>query len=143
MSDDLIKRLLDWSEYDEGKINDARQEAADRIKELGHTVVTLMRDKNDALDQVSRLKEKVEQFRDTNSRMNRRVQLLEGWWQRRVERAKHWSSVYLRNMTVKGGVDPKALEEVAYQRGYEDGFEQKFVLPKRSVKPRRLGEKNE
>jgi hypothetical protein len=46
-------------------------------------------------------------------------------------------------MKVKGGVDPKALEEVAYQRGYEDGFEQKFVLPKRSVKPRRLGEKNE
>ena len=34
MSDDLIKRLLDWSEYDEGKINDARKEAADRIEQL-------------------------------------------------------------------------------------------------------------
>lgn len=34
MSDDLIKRLLDWPEHDEGKINDARQEAADRIEQL-------------------------------------------------------------------------------------------------------------
>jgi hypothetical protein len=34
MSDDLVKRLRDWSEYDEGKINDAREEAADRIEEL-------------------------------------------------------------------------------------------------------------
>jgi vacuolar-type H+-ATPase subunit H len=31
MTDDLIKRL---SEYDKGKINDARQKAADRIEEL-------------------------------------------------------------------------------------------------------------
>jgi chromosome segregation ATPase len=135
MSDDLIKRL--------GKSVWTLDQAEDRIEELERKVVILMRDKNDALDQVSHLKEKVEQFRDTNRRMNRRVQLLEGWWQRRVEHAKYWSSVYLRNMKVKGGVDPKALEEVAYQRGYEDGFEQKFVLPKRSVKPRRLGEKNE
>jgi chromosome segregation ATPase len=34
MSDDLVKRLVDWSEHDEGKINDARQEAADRIATL-------------------------------------------------------------------------------------------------------------
>ncbi len=35
MSDEeLVKRLLDWSEHDEGKINDARQEAADRIEQL-------------------------------------------------------------------------------------------------------------
>jgi hypothetical protein len=34
MSDDLVKRLVDWSEHDEGKINDARQEAADRIEAL-------------------------------------------------------------------------------------------------------------
>lgn len=34
MSDDLKQRLLDWSEYDEGKINDARQEAADYIEQL-------------------------------------------------------------------------------------------------------------
>lgn len=34
MSDDLVKRLRDWSEYDEGKINDAREEAADRIEQL-------------------------------------------------------------------------------------------------------------
>jgi len=32
--DDLVKRLVDWSEHDEGKINDARQEAADRIEAL-------------------------------------------------------------------------------------------------------------
>ncbi len=34
MTDDLVKRLRDWSEYDEGKINDARAEAADRIEAL-------------------------------------------------------------------------------------------------------------
>jgi hypothetical protein len=34
VSDDLMKRLLDWFEYDEGKINDARKEAADRIEAL-------------------------------------------------------------------------------------------------------------
>ena len=34
MGDDLVKRLRDWSEYDEGKINDDREEAADRIKKL-------------------------------------------------------------------------------------------------------------
>jgi hypothetical protein len=35
MSDkELVKRLVDWSEHDEGKINDARQEAADRIEAL-------------------------------------------------------------------------------------------------------------
>jgi hypothetical protein len=34
MTDDLVKRLRDWSEYDEGKINDAREEAADRIEKL-------------------------------------------------------------------------------------------------------------
>jgi len=38
MTDDLVKRLLDWSEYDEGKINDAREEAAYRIGQLQETV---------------------------------------------------------------------------------------------------------
>ena len=31
---ELIKRLLDWSESDEGKINDTREVAADRIEAL-------------------------------------------------------------------------------------------------------------
>ena len=31
---ELIARLLDWQEHDEGKIDDAREAAADRIKEL-------------------------------------------------------------------------------------------------------------
>lgn len=30
----LVTRLLDWGEHDEGKINDARQEAADAIEAL-------------------------------------------------------------------------------------------------------------
>ena len=34
MTDDLVKRLRNWSEYDEGKINDACEEAADRIEKL-------------------------------------------------------------------------------------------------------------
>ena len=33
-NEELIARLVDWSEHDEGKINDARQEAADRIEAL-------------------------------------------------------------------------------------------------------------
>jgi septal ring factor EnvC (AmiA/AmiB activator) len=34
MTDDLVKRLRDYLEHDEGKINDARAEAADRIEAL-------------------------------------------------------------------------------------------------------------
>jgi hypothetical protein len=34
MSDDLVKRLRDWTECDEGKINDTREDAADRIDAL-------------------------------------------------------------------------------------------------------------
>jgi uncharacterized alpha-E superfamily protein len=34
MSDDLKKRLIDWEMWDEGDINDTREEAADRIEEL-------------------------------------------------------------------------------------------------------------
>lgn len=32
--DDLVKRLRDWMEDDQGKINDTRDEAADRIEQL-------------------------------------------------------------------------------------------------------------
>ena len=32
--EELIARLLDWEKYDEGHINDAREAAANRIKEL-------------------------------------------------------------------------------------------------------------
>ena len=31
---DIVERLRDWSEHDEGKINDAREEAADEIERL-------------------------------------------------------------------------------------------------------------
>lgn len=31
---DIVKLLLDWEEYDEGKINDARAEAATEIERL-------------------------------------------------------------------------------------------------------------
>jgi hypothetical protein len=31
---DIVDTLLDWSEYDEGKINDAREKAANEIKRL-------------------------------------------------------------------------------------------------------------
>jgi hypothetical protein len=34
MSDDLKKRLLDWEMWDEGDINDTREEAHARIEEL-------------------------------------------------------------------------------------------------------------
>jgi predicted RNase H-like nuclease (RuvC/YqgF family) len=34
MTDDLVKRLVDWDEYDEGKINDMRLEAKASIEAL-------------------------------------------------------------------------------------------------------------
>ena len=34
MSDDLVKQLLDWEMWDEGDINDTREEAHARIEEL-------------------------------------------------------------------------------------------------------------
>ena len=34
MSDDLLERLVDWDEYDEGKLNDMREEAKARIEAL-------------------------------------------------------------------------------------------------------------
>ena len=40
-NEELMKRLVDWSEYDEGKINDARQEAADRIELLSRKLKLL------------------------------------------------------------------------------------------------------
>jgi hypothetical protein len=84
------------------------------------------------------LKAQVEQFRNTNRRLNRRVQLLEGWWQRRLERAKYWRGLYLWGMRRKD-LNVKAIEEAAYQRGYEDGFEEKFRMPKLWARqPRRI-----
>jgi hypothetical protein len=45
MSDEeLCKRLVDWSEHDEGKINDARQEAKLRIEALEQQVADLLAD---------------------------------------------------------------------------------------------------
>lgn len=44
MTNDLVKRLRDWSEYDEGKINDAREEAADRIEQLEAALDQLLDD---------------------------------------------------------------------------------------------------
>ena len=34
MTDELVKRLVDWDEYDEGKLNDMREEAKARIEQL-------------------------------------------------------------------------------------------------------------
>lgn len=91
--------------------------------------------------EIARLMETIERFRDTNRRLNRRLQLLEGWWQRKVERAEYWRSLTL-SMWVRDKKDVapnmKAIEEMAYQRGYEDGFDQRFLIPKRRVNPRRM-----
>jgi len=66
MSDDLVKRLLDWSEHDEGKINDARQEAADRIEQLEEKLRARTAERNHAndvtdaaIEEVNRLKAKL------------------------------------------------------------------------------------
>jgi Na+/phosphate symporter len=41
---DIVERLRDWSEYDEGKINDARDEAADEIERLREALRELIDD---------------------------------------------------------------------------------------------------
>ena len=109
------------------------------LKSFGDRVTYPERREYVLADRIEELEHKVEQFRDTNRRMNRRVQLLEGWWQRKVERANYWRRIY---QMIFAGKNPhlKAVEEAAYQRGYEEGFEQKFFVPKRIVKPRRGGE---
>jgi len=119
MSDEeLIARLRDWPYQGETMAG----EAADRIEALTANV---------------------EMFRETNRRMNRRVQLLEGWWQRRLEREKNQRGTIMwmwcrdrANQTL----NVKALEEAAYQRGYEDGRDDRFNIPPRRAKPRRGGD---
>jgi hypothetical protein len=44
MSDDLVKRLRDLGDYDEGKANEARIEAADRIEQLEAALRDIMED---------------------------------------------------------------------------------------------------
>ena len=123
---------FDWRDFMEDGVT--ANEAVSHIRECMNEET---RRAEAAEAKVEKLRREVEQFRNTNRRLNRRVQLLEGWWQRRVERAKLWSGVYLRNMRIKGGQDAKAIEEAAYQRGYEDGFEERFRMPKKWARPRR------
>ena len=84
--------------------------------------------------EITRLRAQVEQFRDTNRRMNRRLQLLEGWWQRKVDRSKSERTLLFdmwRRDHRSKEPNLKAMEEAAYQRGYADGFDAKFFIPKR------------
>jgi hypothetical protein len=93
-------------------------------------------------DRIEALTAKVEMFRETNRRMNRRVQLLEGWWQRRLEREKNQRGAIMWMWWRDRANQPlnvKALEEAAYQRGYEDGRDDRFNIPPRRAKPRREG----
>ncbi len=96
-----------------------------------------------AADRIEALTAKVEMFRETNRRMNRRVQLLEGWWQRRLEREKNQRGTLMWMWCRDRANQPlnvKALEEAAYQRGYEDGRDDRFNIPPRRAKPRREGD---
>lgn len=47
---DIVERLLDWSEHDEGKINDTRDEAAAEIARLRAEVEKVGRDYNTVHD---------------------------------------------------------------------------------------------
>jgi hypothetical protein len=98
---------------------------------------------NRAADRIEALTVKVEMFRETNRRMNRRVQLLEGWWQRRLEREKNQRVTIMwlwHRDRANQPLNVKALEEAAYQRGYEDGRDDRFNIPPRRAKPRRKGD---
>ena len=117
MSDDLVKRLLSVNHMTQGDGFAATMETA-----------------REAAAEISRLRAQVEQFRDTNRRMNRRLQLLEGWWQRKVDRSKSERTLLFdmwRRDHRSKEPNLKAMEEAAYQRGYADGFDAKFFIPKR------------
>lgn len=73
-------------------------------------------------------REALQQARDTNRRLQRRMQLLEGWWQRRVERADKWRKVWQR-IYCTDVLDVRALTEADYQRGYEDGLHDRIKIP--------------
>ena len=94
----------------------------------------------DADERIKALTAEVEMFRETNRRMNRRVQLLEGWWQQKVDRANQQRSMYLWFFCRKKDPDIAAVEEAAYQRGYADGRDNRFNIPPRRAKPRREGD---
>ena len=55
MTDDLVNRLRDWSEYDEGKINDAREEAADKIEQLQKQTTLYFHAFNKAMSRIEEL----------------------------------------------------------------------------------------
>ena len=95
---------------------------------------------DEAADRIEALSAQVEAFRDTNRRMNRRVQLLEGWWQRRLDRANQQRSLYLWFFCRTKDPYIAAVEEAAYQRGYADGRDNRFNIPPRRAKPRREGD---
>ena len=114
--------------------------AAPGAKETEAHAAVLASERDELQTRINALEVKVGVFRDTNRRLNRRVQLLEGWWQRKVERANYWRNVYMRVWGSKD-ISIRAVEEAAYQRGYEDGHDERFHLPKRFVKPRKLNAK--
>jgi hypothetical protein len=123
MRDDLVGRLTAWGE-------------SAMLSQHFMGTVSARETCAKAADEITRLRAQVEQFRDTNRRMNRRLQLLEGWWQRKVDRSKSERALLFdRWCRDHRGKEPnlKAMEEVAYQRGYADGFDAKFFIPKRAT----------
>ena len=58
--EELIKRLLDWSESDEGKINDTREVAADRIEEYARAFANLQREYDARGEQIAKLERSLE-----------------------------------------------------------------------------------
>lgn len=52
---DIVERLKDWSEYDEGKINDTREEAAAEIVRLRADRDAGAKDYTDLMDRHDRL----------------------------------------------------------------------------------------
>ncbi len=74
------------------------------------------------------------------------MQLHEGWWRRRVVRANQARGIYFE-LTVAGTKDRvlnlRAIEEAAYQRGYDDGHDARITIPTKrlvtTIRKRREG----
>jgi hypothetical protein len=64
---DIVERLRDWSEWDEGKINDVREVAADEIERLRATLHYI------ANDYVELSHDKVQWQRDDHMKMARKA----------------------------------------------------------------------
>ena len=114
IDEELVKRLVDWSEHDEGKINDARQEAADRIEALTAENARLERVVEDLSDEVDLAEQEASMVEDDFVKAEKEIEALTAKLAKAVEALREIASeasvtVHTHN---RGGIN--------YTRMYKD-----------------------